>query len=529
MNNQRKNAFTVFMMIAATLLAKLLGMFRGVFLAASYGTDIQAEAFAAASKIPLTFFDLLLGAAILGCFIPAYNSFNQSRTKQANRFACTFLNIVILLTGIMSLLGMLFSDSLLAVLSPKLNPQSAALASKLLKIMFPMITFTGAAYVLVGVLQSKGSFIVPSLISAVSNGAIIVYFLFFDQKFGIEGLAVAYIIAWFLQLAVLVYPLCKTDFRYRLCIDLKMPETKKALKTVFPIMAGSWLSPATVLIGTYFSPFTKEAAPLAAFDYANNLFIIIAGIITYGLCNFIFPSLSRLSSQGSAKEYAKAVKDGLSAMLLIIVPVCAGVIALNKQLVCLVYMRGNFSAQSAVSTSNAFLGFSIGIVGYSLIEILNRVFYSKGKTSAPVVAAVIGIAVNIISCITLSLIFPHSTIPSLVYISGAASLGLCAASAYLLFKCKKEIDGVVDRAFLINCLKILTSGLLSFGIMYGLACLTDTHFSLQSFVSNFLTCAVVFVCGTAVFLAFCFVFKVSQCKDILKILNISSKKKKEGD
>ncbi len=528
MNSERKSALTVFLMVGATLVAKLLGMLRGVFLAASYGTGTESEAFAAASKIPLTFFDLLLGAAILGCFIPIYNGFSEEKSKEANSFACTFLNTIIIITGLLSLLGIVFSDGILQILSPKLNRESAVLASRLLKIMFPMITFTGSAYVLVGVLQSKGSFIIPSLISAVSNGAIIAYFLFFDSRFGIEGLAFAYFFAWILQLAVLIPPLFKTNYKYKFVLDFKSPEMKKAFKSALPIMAGSWLSPATVLIGTYFAPFTMDASPLAVFDYANNLFIIIAGILTYGLCNFIFPSLSRLSAGDNHEQYAGTVKGGLSAMLLIIVPVAMGVIALGQEIVCLVYMRGNFSVQSAMSTSCAFVGFSLGIIGYSLIEILNRVFYSKGKTSPPVVAALIGITVNISICTICTFVFKNQGIPSLLYVSGAVSAGLLCAAGYLFVKCKKEISGVIDKEFFINTLKIFVSGGVSLISMLGITSFFGTSVYERNFIQNFLFCMVVFVIGVAVFLVCCFVLKIKECKNILNIVGIN-KKDKEGD
>ena len=66
---------TVAVMMGATVIAKLLGMLRGVLQANAYGTSLEANAFTAASKLPLAFFDMLLAAAVLGCFIPVYNSF----------------------------------------------------------------------------------------------------------------------------------------------------------------------------------------------------------------------------------------------------------------------------------------------------------------------------------------------------------------------------------------------------------------------------------------------------------------------
>ena len=167
-------------MIAAMALSKVLGMLRSVLLASHYGTGTEANAFTAATQIPLTCFDLLLSAAILGCFIPVYNSFFKdggSGEAKADRFACVFLNFVITVTGILTVAGILFADPLLSLISPDLTQAEHSLGVVLLRIMFPMILFTGAAYTLVGVLQSKNEFIVPSLISCISNLGVILYFV----------------------------------------------------------------------------------------------------------------------------------------------------------------------------------------------------------------------------------------------------------------------------------------------------------------------------------------------------------------
>ena len=149
------------------------------------------------------------------------------------------------------------------------DAETAALAASLLRIMFPMIIFTGAAYTLVGVLQSKNEFIVPSLISSISNAGVIFYFLFINDALGensIHGLAFAYLIAWALQLLTLIIPLAKRKFRYYFCLDLKNPALRKALKMTPPIMIGSWLAPVSYTHLFYFCRKTGQAI------YINILF-----------------------------------------------------------------------------------------------------------------------------------------------------------------------------------------------------------------------------------------------------------------
>ena len=239
---------TVGIMMGATVISKLLGMLRGVLQTRAWGTTPQANAFTAASKLPLAVFDMFLSAAVLGCFIPVYNSLvkkdglsDETDMREADRFASGFLTFIIAVCGLAALLGIIFAEPLLRLMTAGLDAETFALAVTLTRMMFPMMIFTGAAYTLVGVLQSKGSFVAPAMISAISNAGVVIYLAVVNPLLGdkgIYGLAAAYTLAWLIQLLTLVAPLKKLGFSYRPRLDLKDPPLIKALKMAPPILEG---------------------------------------------------------------------------------------------------------------------------------------------------------------------------------------------------------------------------------------------------------------------------------------------------
>ncbi|MBR5817385.1 MAG: hypothetical protein IKY62_01940, partial [Clostridia bacterium] len=341
MKKSKSATVTVFLMIVAMIISKLLGMLRGVLLADAYGITEKATAFSAASRIPLSFFDIVFASAILGCFIPVYNSFTDGNKKrEQNEFTSVFLNFVLLLTGAVSLLGVVFAEPLLNIVAPGLLPETRELATVLLRIMFPLIIFAAASYTFVGVLQSNGEYIIPAFISAVSNLFIILYFIFLNDTFDIIGLALTYSVAWFIQLLTLVVPLIKTGYKYRFLLDFKSPSFITALKLTPSIMMGSWLSPICMLISMRFATFTRADGAVASFDYAINLFTVITGITTYGVCNYIFPKLSSKAST-DAEGFSHTGGIGLLTSFLMTVPISAIILALAPEGVSVVYMRGS--------------------------------------------------------------------------------------------------------------------------------------------------------------------------------------------
>ena len=60
-------------MAFATFLSKALGLVRDSMMGAYFGIGIEADAFMAASKLPTTLFDMVIGGVISASFIPIFN------------------------------------------------------------------------------------------------------------------------------------------------------------------------------------------------------------------------------------------------------------------------------------------------------------------------------------------------------------------------------------------------------------------------------------------------------------------------
>ena len=154
MSGVKKTIRTAGFMIVATLLAKLMGMYRDILFAALYGTGAEAVAYSTASRIPLLFFDITLGSAISSSFIPVFNEFLQKGKKEeATQFANSFLNIIFLITSGLCALGIVFRSPIVNLLGSGLPLQVKHLAEALVVIMFPSMIFTAVAYTYAGVLR----------------------------------------------------------------------------------------------------------------------------------------------------------------------------------------------------------------------------------------------------------------------------------------------------------------------------------------------------------------------------------------
>ncbi|MCL2158381.1 MAG: polysaccharide biosynthesis C-terminal domain-containing protein, partial [Oscillospiraceae bacterium] len=338
------------------------------------------------------------------------------------------------------------------------------------------------------------------------------YFFLFDRRFGIGGLGAAYLVSWGVQLLTLVVPLLRKKYKYKFSLNLKNPAFAKAMKMTLPIMAGSWLLPFGMLVGQRFLSFSEFY--INAFDYSTKLFLLVSGILTHSICNYLFPSLAK--SANEPEQFAKIVKSGLSAAFFVILPVACLVYVLKGEAVAVLFGHGKFRETAGLATSTAQMVAALApaMMTFSMIEILNRVFYSKGQTRFPMAASLTGIAANIALC----WLFMSKLGFSPIYV--ALSLFLCQAlaAAVLTFALKKKIKGVLDRGFLKNIAKIALSASIMLLLAQTMHHMIKTNAFEAGIFANIAVAAGTAAVGACIYLGLNLIFGTEEAKFIAKIL-----------
>ncbi|MBO5930090.1 MAG: murein biosynthesis integral membrane protein MurJ, partial [Clostridia bacterium] len=463
MSSAKKTIRTAGFMIVATLLAKFMGMYRDILFAALYGTGAEAVAYSTASRIPLLFFDITLGSAISSSFIPVFNEFLQKGKKEeAKEFANSFLNIIFLITSGLCAIGIVLRSPIVNLLGSGLPLHVKQLAEALVVIMFPSMIFTALAYSLTGVLQSYGSFHAPAAISLVSNGIMVGYLIFAKNRFGIQGVSYAMLVAWAFQLVVLLPSLVKKKYRYQLRIQLKNPGLKKALFLAIPILISSWVQPINTMVNMFLASFLNGGQAVSALDYANKLYIIFVGVLTYAISNLIFPSISRLAADQTKKaEFTEIMKTAMGSVLFILLPIMIIFLAERTEIVRLVYERGAFGPEQTHFTATALLWYSFGMLGYGMQEMLNKAFYAGQNGKTPMRVSVFGIAVNV----AFSFLLVRGLNLGIGGLPMAASIAANVIAVVLAVILNKQYK-LFDRSFCTNLGKLIVSGAVMMGSLY---------------------------------------------------------------
>lgn len=394
-------AVSVVMVI--TLLGKVLGLLRDRLLTVSYGLGMESNAFLLASRIPRVFFDVVFASAIAACFIPVFTRYlGKQGRREAFNFSGNFLTVIALVTLLLSAAGMLLAEPLVRLMADGFDEETITLCTDLTRIMFPTVFFTGIAFSFVGILQSLDEFNIPALISSVSNGVIILYFLTLNQRFGVYGLAVTFLVAWALQALVQIPALRKKGWYYLPDPRPATPGMRQVLVLVLPAMVSTWAQPINLVINAKFGSHLMGGDGASVIDLANNLYLIVAGVFVLSITNVIFPKLSRQDAAADQGAFQETLRSTLHGCLFFVAPMTAGMMVVSRPLIDLIYGGGAFDSQSVDVTAQALFYVSLGMVGYGVQNILARAYFARREGTAPLVASCVSVLVNIVGCMLLT-------------------------------------------------------------------------------------------------------------------------------
>ena len=412
---------------------------------------------------------------------------------------------------LLSILGTIFAGSIVKLIAPELDVETMNLTVELSRTLFPVLFFTAVAYVFVGFLQSLDEFNIPAIISVVSNGILILYLLVFNDKFGVQGAAVAMLIGWGTQIIVQLPAAIKKGFKYSFKVDFKDEGLKKIVKLALPILISSWVQPINNIVNLRLASGLEGGEAVSAIEYAYTLYLIVAGVFSYTLSNIIFPELSKLSADSKKDEFVKVLNKSLKISIFFIIPMAVGIGFLSTSIIGIIYERGEFTAHSTDLTAAALMFYAIGMIGYGIMEVLNKAFYAMQDAKTPMIVSGIAIVLNIV----LSIIFVNMI--GYIGLPLAASITSLLTAVIMMWRINKKCPEIVDKTTFIESLKTICAASVMAIVLY----LLKSKFDFSRFVLIFVSVLL----GVITYFGMAYIVKNEFIKDGMEFIKNRTKNK----
>lgn len=414
----------VSVVMGLTVLSRVTGLLREMALAYGLGVSGSSDAYLLAFTVPN------LAAAVIGvaagkALLPPYIAhLAAGREENATRLASTALNAVGLICLALTGAGLLWADQLVAFMAPGFDARAHSEAVAAVKIMLPGLICLCAGSLVTSGLHSNKLFIWPALTPIAQNLVLIVGALL-APVFGLKVLAWVTLGAISLDLLLPLIGFRGRRLRYFMRIDAD--ELLTLGRLALPLMVGSLAYQAVTAVDLLFASTAGEGS-IAALNFSERLRQLPVGLFGATAVTVLYPTLAELASTGQVERFRRYLGQGLYALLLVLIPSAIGLMVLRRTIITLLFQHGAFDSAATAATAAALLWHSPGLIGLAATSLLSVGFYSLKDTVTPVMAGLVGAAVQIGLDALLAPPMGHAGI---ALASSVASLGT-AVALYLL-------------------------------------------------------------------------------------------------
>jgi putative peptidoglycan lipid II flippase len=389
---------------AATLTSRLLGLARDQVLAYLFGAGNAMDAFNVAYRIPNLMRDLFAEGAMSAAFVPTFTRRLTLHGKEsAWHVGNQLINALLVVTGTLVVLGMLFADPLTHLLAGSYAevPGKLELTVFLTRIMLPFLTLVAVAAAVMGMLNSLNRFLAPALSPAMFNVGIIassVLLVPVMPRFGLEpitAIAIGAMVGGFGQILLQLPSLYREGYRYRPKLNPSDPGLQAILRLIGPgTLAGAAVQ-INLLVNTVLA--TGEGTGAVSWlSFAFRVMYLPIGIFGVSIATATLPAVSRHAAHKDLAKVTATVSGALRMMLILNIPALVGLTVLASPIVALIFERGSFSPTDTASTAAALMFYAPGLIGYSAVRIAVPCFYALGNSVTPTIVSILSVALNVV-------------------------------------------------------------------------------------------------------------------------------------
>lgn len=495
-NPTQSVAAAAFIISFAGIASRLLGLIRDRILAGQFGAGDVLDAYYAAFRVPDLIYNLMIVGALSAAFIPVFTELiAEKKEEKAWELSSGIMSLQILLTGVISLILVLFAPWLMRLVTPGYEGAKLDLTVSLTRIMFLSPFLLGISGIFGGALVSFKKFLIYSLAPVFYNLGIIIGTLFFIKPLGPAGLAWGVVLGALLHLLV-QYPSVKhSGFRFKPVFfsALKNADVRKVLRLMAPRTMTIAVSQINFTIITIFAS-TLATGSLAIFNFANNIQSAPLGLFGISFAIAVFPTLSAHGAKKELDNFILVFSRTLRQILFFVIPLSMFLFVLRAQTVRVLLGTGQFNWDDTILTFQVLGLMAMSLFAQSLLPLLTRAFYALQDTKTPLYIALVSEAVNIAAVFLL--IGRYNVYGLAIAFSLASVINMVLLMIFL----RKNLQSMDGKNILDSTIRIIAASLIAGGVTQIAKIIVGTQGELDTFV-EILTQLV--VAGTAGLAAFC--------------------------
>lgn len=394
---------------AAVLISRVLGLVREQVFAALFGASNATDAYQIAFRIPNLLRDLFAEGAMSAALVPTFIRVQKEEGEARGwQLATRVFGVLFVLVSFIALLGMVFSDSLVALYAGAYRniPGKFELTVRMTRIMMPFFPLVALAAAFMAILNACGKFFIPSFASALFNlvsiatGAGLAAILPNYGMEPIEGMAYGVIAGGFVQAAIQWPVLLRQGYRPRWngpgnAGALSDPGLRRMMWLMIPGTVGLAATQINILVNSIFATSVGEGA-VSWLNYSFRLMQFPIGVFGVSLATATLPMFSRHWTERQYGTAGEVLSQSVKRVFAINFPASAGLAFLGVPIISLIFEHGRFRPEDTRATASALAAYAVGLTAYSVVKVLVPVCYAIGETRYAVFSSFFSVISNLI-------------------------------------------------------------------------------------------------------------------------------------
>jgi putative peptidoglycan lipid II flippase len=404
-----------------TFISRLVGLLGEMIALSCFGASGVFGAWNVAFAVPNLFRKLLGEGALSAAFVPMYAK-SLKRDPDANEFAIASVNLLAGLLLIITIVGELVLIGLLCAFHFSADN---VLVLRFSVVMLPYVTLVCLTAFLGGILQVHERFIAFATTPIVLNVFQIILIVILARSMNLSDrnqqivanywLSGVVLVAGVVQMVMLFPSLHAAGFRFHLMLRCWTPPVKQLIGLTLPLAAGA----GVLQVGTMLDKAIAQAfAQAPGHDFfhiaghairypilegavvrlteAQSMYQFPLAVFAIALATAMFPLLSREAIEPTGEGFKRVLRQGITGSMFIGLPASAGMVIIAQPAMHLIFQRGRFTSSDAEWMALSTAIYSSAIWAFSLLQIVNRGFYSLHDARTPLRWLIYNLIINLV-------------------------------------------------------------------------------------------------------------------------------------
>ncbi|MEE0772728.1 MAG: murein biosynthesis integral membrane protein MurJ [Anaerovoracaceae bacterium] len=442
MTSLTKAAVWVFIINIAS---KIFGLLKESIIAYKFGTSYIVDAYTIAIAFPSIIFAIFAGG-LMESFVPVITRIDENANK--NKFVNNVIIIMSIMSIIMTVLCIVFSDRIVDILAPGFSGECRELSESFISLislmLLPMVLFS----ILAGYLNSKEKFIIVNVCNFIVANIVIIISIIVATYNHPNILIFGHIFSYIIPLIIVwIYAERRTFFRFVFFIDIRSKYIKELLQLAIPLGLSLIVNQINAMISRAIAS-TLGTGVVSALNYADKVQLIFYSLVASVMISVCFPRINKCFAKDDYSTGMKYIAKGFMVATLIGIPAAVVLFFFAEPITNLIFERGSFDSNSTYITAGCLAFYAIGIPFYSYREILLRGLSASKKQKLILKNTVIAIGFNILLCFAFVGPLKH------IGVALATSISGIIASALMYYDLHKLKLKLFNSIMLIDILKI---------------------------------------------------------------------------